>query len=188
MIGIRRELSQLSADNAAEVPPAVSARITEALRTASRPAAHTLARPRLRRAQWVGLLAGLGAAALATVVGAHMLADDSSPAFPSGPTASQITVSTPPFPLSDDELRAALDAPPDLGALEDVQRRASCLAGLGYAPGLDVLGGRRLDVFGRSGVLMLLPGQTPGAIDAVVVEPGCSAAHTALLADTSLPR
>ncbi|WP_234788669.1 hypothetical protein [Mycolicibacterium iranicum] len=188
MIRIRRELSQLGAGNAAEVPPAVSARVTAALRTAPSPAAHGLARPPLSRAQGVGLLVGLGAAALAAVVGALVLADRSSPAFPPGPTASQITVSAPPFPLSDDELRAALDTPPDLGALQDARRRASCLAGLGYAPGIDVLGGRRLDVFGRSGVLMLLPGQTPGEVDAVVVEPGCSAAHTAVLADVSLRR
>lgn len=188
MIHIRRELSQLHAGNAAEVPPAVSARVTAAIRSAPRPAAHTLARPRLSRAQWVGLLAGVGAAALATVAGAQMLADHSSPTPPAGPTASKITVSTPPFPLSDGELRAALDTPPDLGPLEDAPRRASCLAGLGYAPGLDVLGARQLEVFGRSGVLMLLPGHTAGRVDAVVVEPGCTDAHTALLAQTSLHR
>ncbi|MDA2892252.1 hypothetical protein PDG61_15115 [Mycolicibacterium sp. BiH015] len=188
MIRVRQELSQLNAGNAAEVPAAVSARIAAALRSAPRPAAHSLPRPTLRRTQWVGLLAGLSAAAVAVAVGVHMLADSSSPTFPVGPTASQITVSAQPFPLSTDELRAVLDAPADLGPLRDPQRRASCLAGLGYAPGLDVLGGRRLEVFGRSGVLILLPGQTSGVVDAVVVEPRCTAADTALLADTSLHR
>ena len=48
----------------AEVPPAVSARVTAALRSAPRPAVHTIARPKLSRAQSVGLLTGLGAAAL----------------------------------------------------------------------------------------------------------------------------
>ena len=61
MIRIRRELSQLRADNAAKVPPAVSARVTAALRSAPRPAVHTIARPKLSRAQSVGLLTGLGA-------------------------------------------------------------------------------------------------------------------------------
>ena len=188
MIRIRRELSQLRADNAAEVPPAVSARVTAALRSAPRPAVHTIARPKLSRAQSVGLLTGLGAAALATVVGAHMLADDSSPESPARPTASKITVSGPPFPLSNDELRAALDTPPDLGPLSNAHRRGSCLAGLGYSPGSEVLGGRQLAAFGRSAVLMLLPGQTAGEVRAVVVEPGCDDAHTALLAETSLHR
>ncbi len=188
MIRTRRELSRLHAGNAAEVPPSVSARVTAAIRSAPPPAAHTLARTKLSRAQWVGLLAGSGAAALATVAGAQMLAHNSSPTPPAGPTASKITVSAPPFPLSEGELRAALDTAPDLGPLGDARRRASCLAGLGYAPGLEVLGGRQLEAFGRSGVLMLLPGQTAGEVDAVVVEPGCTDAHAALLAQTSLHR
>lgn len=185
---IRRELSQLDADNAAAVPPDVTERVAAALRTAPRPAAHMLTRPKLSRAQWAGLLAGLTAVALAAVVGAHMLSGDPSPAFPAGPTASRITVSTPAFPLTEDELRATLAAPSNLGPLADPRRRASCLAGLGYGPGREALGGRRVEVYGRAGVLILLPGDTAEEVDAVIVEPGCSAADAALLAETSFPR
>jgi hypothetical protein len=41
---------------------------------------------------------------------------------------------------------------------------------------------------GRPGVLMLMPGDTPHAIVALVVEPNCSSAHTGLLADTLVTR
>jgi hypothetical protein len=35
---------------------------------------------------------------------------------------------------------------------------------------------------------MLLPGDTPGAVTALVVEPNCSSAHAGLLADTVVTR
>lgn len=185
---IRHELARLDPDNAAAVPPDVTERVAAALRTAQRPAAHLLTRPKLRRTQWVGLLAGLTAAGLAAVVGGHMLTDRPSPTFPAGPTASQITVSTPAFPLTEDELRAVLAAPPNLGPLADPQRRASCLAGLGYAPGRDALGGRPVEVRGRAGVLILLPGDTAEDVAAIVVEPGCGGSDAVLLAGTSFRR
>ncbi|MFB1293961.1 hypothetical protein ACAG24_000470 [Mycobacterium sp. pW049] len=174
--------------NAPEVPPDVTARIDAALRTAPHPAAHALVRPQLSHAQWVGLLVGACALSLAAVGGAHLLADDSPPAFPAGPTASQITVSAPAFPLSAEEVRAVLTARPDLGPLTDPRRRAACLAGLGYIPDVDVLGGRRLDVSARPAVLLVLPGHTPGAVDAVVVDAECDADTAAPLARTSLHR
>ncbi len=83
------------------------------------------------------------------------------------------------FPVSDAELRAALSEPQDLGPLADPQRRGSCLTGLGYSPTLQVLGGRPLDVPGWRGVLLLVPGGNAEQINAVLVEPTCSAAHRA---------
>ncbi|PRC44975.1 hypothetical protein C6A85_97500 [Mycobacterium sp. ITM-2017-0098] len=125
------------------------------------------------------------------MVGAQTLARDRAPVFPASPSASRITVAVLPqaaFPLVDVELRAALAAPPDLGPLSDPQHRGSCLAGLGYATDLAVLGGRPVDMSGRPGVVMLLPGATPDQVTAVVVAPSCNAAHTGLLAETVLGR
>ena len=51
-----------------------------------------------------------------------------------------------------------------------------------------MLGARPLDMHGRPAVLMLLPGDTPEAVVAVVVEPDCNAAHTGLLAKTVVTR
>ena len=194
---VRRELADLGADEqtAPDVPEIVTAQVGAALRAAPRPGSpsageHAVSRPQLSRGQRAGLVAGVFAAAAAVVLGALILSRDPGPAFPSGPTAAQITVErTAPagFPVSDAELRLALSQPDDLGPLADPQRRASCLTGLGYSPTMTVLGGRRLEVFGRSAVLLLFPAGAPDQIRAVVVEPTCTAAHTGLLADTVLP-
>ncbi len=190
---VRRELAHLGtdADSAPEVPPEVTARVGAALRNAPHPAAHTLPRPKLTRPQRAGVLVGTGAVGTAVIVGALTLVGDPAPTFPTGPTASQITVDRPTdvaFPLADHELRAALAATPDLGPLADPQRRASCLAGLGYDQDREMLGGRQLEVWGRPAVLMLLAADAQDRVDAVAVEPGCSAANTGLLAETSIRR
>ncbi|MDN4522650.1 hypothetical protein JN086_29350 [Mycolicibacterium austroafricanum] len=189
---VRRELARLGTDarSAPEVPAEVTARVSAALRAAPPPGSHAVIRPKLTRLHRAGLLIGACAVAAAAVVGAITLTRDPAPVFPAGPTASQITVTDPaqPFPLSGPELLTALDAAPDLGPLTDAPRRASCLAGLGYAPTLEVLGGRQIDVAGRPGVLLLLPGASAGQIVAVAVSPTCSTAHTGLLAETLVNR
>jgi len=202
---VRRELAQLGrgegADQAApDVPANVTARVSAALRTAPDPGSpsagggHTVSRPRLTRAQRAGLVIGSCAVATAVVLGALVLTHDPGPAFPAGPTAAQITVNrtassdvpASDFPLSDSELRAALSEQQDLGPLADPQRRASCLAGLGYSPTLQVLGGHAVEISGQPGVLLLVPFGTPEQIGAVVVKPSCNAADTGLLAETVL--
>ena len=190
---VRRELADLGADEqtAPDVPEIVTARVGAAQRPGSPSAGgHAVSRPQLTRGQRVGLVAGMCAAAATVVLGALILTRDPGPAFPSGPTAAQITVERPApagFPVSDAEVRVALSQPYDLGPLADPQRRASCLAGLGYSPTMTVLGGRPLEVFGRSAVLLLFPTGPPDQIRAMVVEPTCAAAHTGLLAETVLP-
>ncbi|MCH9668503.1 MAG: hypothetical protein K0U76_13735 [Actinomycetia bacterium] len=193
---VRRELAGLGTDeqSAPDVPANVTARVGAALRSAPHPRSastggHTVPRPQLTRGQRAGLVVGVGAATTAVVAGALLLTRDPDPAFPTGPTAAQITVdrtTSPGFPLPDAELRAALSRPADLGPLADPQRRASCLAGLGYSPTQAVLGGRTLDVAGRPGVLLLVPADAPDRIRAVVVGPTCAAANTGLLAETLL--
>ncbi len=94
----------------------------------------------------------------------------------------------PQFPLSDPQLVALLSRGPDFGPLAAPQRRASCLDGLGYSATTQILGAQRVDMSGRPAVLMLLPGETPETVMALVVEPGCSSAHSGLLADRLFSR
>ncbi|MGE2692590.1 hypothetical protein [Mycolicibacterium pulveris] len=193
---VREELARLGADEASapEVPGEVTARIGAALRAAdpgsSKGPAHTLRRPRLGRLQLLGLLAGGCAAVAGVVIGVAMLSADDPPAQRDpGPTARSITV-TPPrhnMPLSDAEIVALRDRPPDYGPLTDAQQRASCLAGLGY-PAVTPLGARPVDIAGRPAVLLLLPGGTADGLVAVAVAPDCTAAQPGLLAHTVLAR
>ena len=188
---VRRDLAELGTDaaSAPDVPPAVTARVAAALRAASQPA-HAVRRP-LPRLQRAVLIIGIGAAVAGIVGGAVMLMrDPDAPTFATGPTAKSITVSHPgpQFPLSDPQLMALLSRSPDFGPLAAPQRRASCLDGLGYSATTPVLGAQRVDMSGRPAVLMLLPGETPETVVALVVEPGCSSAHTGLLADRLITR
>ena len=185
---VRRDLAELGTDaaSAPEVPPEVTARVITALRAEP---AHTVRGLPLRRLQIVGLIVGLGALVTGAVVGVTMLGRPDTPRYPVGPTAEKITVDRPAgVPLPDPQILALLEQPPDYGPLTDPARRGSCLGGLGYAPGTTVLGARPLDMHGQPAVLMLLPGETPEAIVAVVVEPGCNGAHTGLLAKSSVTR
>jgi hypothetical protein len=185
---VRRDLADLGSDQASapEVPPAVTARVVAALR--SRPA-HSMRRPPLRRLQIVALVIGLVAVAAAVVVGGLMLVRDPVPTRSSGPTAKSIIVSPSPrvVPLPDPEIVGLLSRTPEYGPLADPQRRASCLDGLGY-PAAQVLGARPVDMFGRPAVLLVLPGDIPKTVVALVVEPSCSSAHTGLLANRVVTR
>lgn len=190
---VRRELALLgSPAPAPDVPGDVTARIGAALRAAPRPDAAHSARPRrLSNAQRAGLGVGVGAAVLAVAVGAAALVDEPEPRFPRGPTASQITVDRPErtaFPLTDDELRSVLASPSDLGPFTDPARRADCLSGLGHPPGVDVVGGRRVEMAGTAAVVLLLPAPEPQRAVAVAVDQTCSAARPGLLAETVFDR
>jgi hypothetical protein len=186
---VRRDLADLASDEASapEVPPAVTERVITAL--AAQPT-HSIQRPRLSRLQLFGLIVGLGAALVGAVTGVVMLTRDTAPTWSGGPTAEFITVSQQAsgMPLTDDQIVALLSRAPDYGPLADPQRRASCLDGLGYSAATKLLGARPLDMAGRPAVLMLLPGDAPDAVVAMVVEPNCNAAHTGLLADTVVTR
>ncbi|AFM20001.1 hypothetical protein Mycch_5317 [Mycolicibacterium chubuense NBB4] len=189
---VRRELAHLGSDaaSAPPVPAAVTARVGAALRSAAPPPGnHLRGRPALTRAQAAVLAIGIGAGVLAAGIGLVMLNRDPAPRYPAGPTASQITVTpTRDFPLSDEQVRATLDTPAQLGPLADPNRRAACLAGLGLSPTVDVLGGRELDVSGRPGVLLIVPGNTAQQVTALIVEPTCTDTRGGLLARTHLAR
>jgi len=209
---VRDDLAHLGADDssAPEVPAAVTARIGAALQAAPppshpdipgqhavgfahrQPAAHSVRRsvPRLRRLQLIGAVAGLCAAVVGVGLGTATLLQPPAPTRSAGLTADRITVAGPArdIPLSDPEVVGLLSRKPDYGALTDPQRRASCLSGLGYSAATRVLGARPVDMNGRPGVLMVLPGDTPNAFVTLVVGPNCSSADTGLLAETVVRR
>jgi hypothetical protein len=182
---VRADLARLgnAASSAADVPPAVTDRVVSALRaegSVARSPRHTL----IRLSAAVGVTAALAAAGIGTAMVARMELTDAAPAH-------QLTTTPPPpatVPLSDSEILALLNRPPDLGALDDLRRRASCLSGLGYPGSASVLGGQQLQIQGSPAVLILLPGDTPETVVALAVRPNCSSADTGLLADTQIRR
>jgi anti-sigma factor RsiW len=190
---VRRDLADLGTDSesAPEVPAKVTARVGAALQAAARPPrrpAHSVRHT--PRWQVVALVAGVGAAVVGVVLGGLILMREPAPTRAAGPTAERITVSrtASEIPLSDPQIVGLLSRSPDYGPLADPQRRASCLSGLGYPAATAVLGGRPVDMHGRPAVLMLLPGDTPKRVRALVVEPDCDSAHSGLLANTVVTR
>jgi hypothetical protein len=129
-----------------------------------------------------GALAAVAAAAVGTValVRSPVTGSDAVSA------ARKITVTAPAMPLSESDLVGLLHRPPDLGALVDPARRASCLAGLGYPASTTVLGSRQVRMQGRDAVILVLAADAPRELTAVAVPGTCSAADTGLLADTSV--
>jgi hypothetical protein len=187
---VRRDLADLGADqsSAPDVPADVSARIGSALREQPRGPAHSARYT--PRWQLVALVAGVCAAIVGAVVGGLMLTHDTAPTWSMGPTAESITATRPAaeLPLSNPQIVGLLSQRPEYGPLADPAQRASCLSALGYSGATAVLGARPVDMKGRPAVLIVLPADTPRTVLALVVEPGCSAAHTGLLANTLITR
>jgi hypothetical protein len=75
----------------------------------------------------------------------------------------------------------------DVGALADPARREACLRTvLPAAVGERLLGGRRVVLDGRPGVLLVLATGTRGGLHVVTVDPGCGPAGGALLAQVTV--
>ena len=180
---IRRDLGALGADSASAppVPAAVTARIGTALRSAppteAPPSSHLLRR--------VAAIAGLGAIVAAAAVGTATLLEARSDGQDA---AGAPTVADADLPLSADQLDALLLHPPELGDLADPRRLGACLGALGYPASTSPLGARRWDVRGRPGVLLLLPGDGPRQITAIVVTPRCNSVDTGLITSTVVGR
>jgi len=190
---VRRDIVDLGTDasSAPDVDPAVVDGVSAALRAHQPGAAHSVARGRLPRSARLAVAAtGLAAVAAAVWLGTAALVKAPAPTPSEPTTVEHITVSRPPatIPLSDQEILAQLDHVPDFGPLTDPQRRASCLAGLGYPAEARLLGARPVEIAGRPAVLLLLPGDTPGAVTALAVAPTCSSIDTGLLADRIVNR
>jgi hypothetical protein len=195
---VRHDIAELGTDaaSAPDVAPEVVDGIAATLRAqrldrSRRGAAHTVRPGRLPRSTRVAVAgAGLAAAAVAAWLGTAALITAPAPTPGRPTTAEHITVSRPPMtiPLSDQQILALLDDKPDFGPLADPQRRASCLAGLGYPANARVLGARPVQIAGRPAVLLVLPADTPGSITALAVAPTCSSVDTGLLADRHVDR
>ena len=90
--------------------------------------------------------------------------------------------------LTAEQILDLLHQPPDYGPLADPKRRASCLNGLGYPASTPILGAQPVDVNSRTGVLLLLAGDTPEELVAVAVAPNCSSADAGVLTKTVINR
>lgn len=139
------------------------------------------------------IVAGVGitAALAAVVLGTAALIRYPGSTHSSPRSLQAITVTSPPgavVPLSGPEILALLDRSPELGPLANPQRRASCLAGLGYPASTRVLGARPVEIDGNPGVLLVLPGEQAGSLAALAVAPNCNSADTGLIADTTVHR
>jgi hypothetical protein len=202
---VRRDLADLGTDSASapDAPTDVTTSVVAALRAEPSPtrpspvaslapnrvvgsapvnAAHA-ARGSGTRFRLAAAAIGVGAALAAAGVGTVMLLHSPARTPTANPTAERITVSKPlGLPMTDPEVLGLLEKPPDLGPFADPQRRASCLSGLGYPTSASVLGASPLAVGAVSGVLLLLPGDAPRAVNAVVVGLKCNSADTGLLA------
>ena len=164
-------LSATRADLAAlpepEVPPAVAARWAAAV-AAERPR-QPAGRPSGRPLRSRVLLAVLAAAAAVAVV--VVGAPRPGPPVLTVSRVDLVAVAT------------AAVGTVDVGALADPDRRQACLrAVLPDAAGLRLLGGRRVVLDGRPGVLLVLATGTRGGLDVVTVDPGCGPAGGTLLA------
>jgi hypothetical protein len=164
-------LSTTRADLAAlpepEVPPAVAARWAAAV--AAEHPQQPSSRPSDRRSRSRVLLAVLAAAAAVAVV--VVGAPRPGPPVLTVSRVDLVAVAT------------AAVGTVDVGALADPDRRQACLrAVLPDAAGLRLLGGRRVVLDGRPGVLLVLATGTRGGLDVVTVDPGCGPAGGTLLA------
>jgi hypothetical protein len=164
-------LSATRADLAAlpepEVPPVVAARWAAAV-AAERPR-QPAGRPSGRPLRSRVLLAVLAAAAAVAVV--VVGAPRPGPPVLTVSRVDLVAVAT------------AAVGTVDVGALADPDRRQACLrAVLPDAAGLRLLGGRRVVLDGRPGVLLVLATGTRGGLDVVTVDPGCGPAGGTLLA------
>jgi hypothetical protein len=178
---VRAELARLGDDaaSAPDVPGSVTARVVSALRAEPVPRRWSR-RPAARWSAIVGVVAALTAG----VVGSVMLVRAEMTAR----TSAQHLADEPTVPLSDAQILDLLHRSPDLGALDDPRRRASCLSGLGYPASTVVLGAQRVDIQNAPAVLLVLPGDSRDTLAALAVRPNCSSADTGLLADTQIRR
>jgi hypothetical protein len=195
---VRADLAGLDAEPAPQVPSDVTERISAALRAAAAPPPRAAASGRPIHAsgapvRWrrVGALVGLGALAVAAVMGTVMVLNDSEqpPATGTGPTAEYLkTPRHAGMPLADQKILGLLHQPLNLGPLAEPQRTASCLQGLGYSTGTPVLGATTLGADGSPQVLLLLPAIDPKSLMALLVGSNCGAGDAGLLADALLTR
>ena len=161
--------AELAAAGEPELPPALAARWAAAL--AAEPAVVQPPRaPRRPGRRRVLLAAAAVAAAAASAAGVVGLGTSGQPVL----TVSRVDLVA---------VATSTVGTVDVGALADPGRREACLrAVLQDAAGERLLGGRRVVLDGRPGVLLVLATGTRGGLRVVTVDPGCGPAGGALLA------
>jgi hypothetical protein len=184
---VRRDVVTLrvDGDSAGDIPAEVTARIGTALREQPSLVSGATTRPARHRLRIVAAAAGVAAVIAAATLGTATLLRTGSSTAPAA-SSSPVAHASDGLPVTDEQLLALLHRPTDLGILNDPKRLVSCLGALGYPPSSRVLGAQSLAVRGTPGVLMLLPGDAPGRINAVVVDPNCSSVDTGLLASRAV--
>ena len=170
--------AELAAVGEPELPPAVAARWAAALAAEPAVARPPVVRPpRARRRparRRVLLAAAAVAAAAAAAVGVVGLGASAQPVL----TVSRVDLVA---------VATSTVGTVDVGALADPGRREACLRTvLPDAAGERLLGGRRVVLDGRPGVLLVLATGTRGGLRVLTVDPGCGPAGGALLAQVTV--
>ncbi|MGW0020116.1 hypothetical protein ACWDUD_17465 [Rhodococcus sp. NPDC003382] len=162
------------------MPAEVAMRLDDAVLGAVR--AH-----RRRRRMFAGAVVGAAAAVVAVVAvvvvgGVGFPGPDSSTEGPVTPIAEGPDDAA---ALEPDTLRSLVGST-DLGPLSDDRALADCLAANGIDPAGPVLGSRTIEYGDRDAVVLLVPGEVPPQLTAVVVGTGCDATHPETLYVTSI--
>ena len=165
--------AELAAAGEPELPPALAARWAAAL--AAEPAVVKPPRaPRRPGRRRVLLAAAAVAAAAAPAAGVVGLGTSAQPVL----TVSRVDLVA---------VATSTVGTVDVGALADPGRREACLRTvLPDAAGERLLGGRRVVLDGRPGVLLVLATGTRGGLRVLTVDPGCGPAGGALLAQVTV--
>lgn len=173
------------------MPDLIAARLRKALHTPDPPMS-AAAPQKIRSSSSSSPRLGLLAAAAATVVvlGTFLGFDHfrSDPATPDGTTAQTalpeaINLVDGTVPRSE---ALAVRGGALIGRLTDPRLRSDCLSANGYAEGTTVLGARSATVGSRRGTLLLIPGDRPPIVIALVLGDRCSASNPDLLAVTTV--
>jgi len=179
--------AQLAAEPEITVPPEIAARWVAAVaddsaaahrtRRSTGPGRPVPARPMRRR--WTSARSSgvLGAAVASVAVLAGMLLV---------PTPGSDVLHLARIDLA--AAGAATVGATDTGALAAPQRRAACLRSVGVAAGSALLGGRRVLLDGRPGLLLVLGTGELGRFRVVVVDPACGPDGGVLIAESTIGR
>lgn len=158
------------------MPAAVAMRLDDAVLDAARTR-------RRRRRVFAGAVAGAAAAVVAVVV--FVIVGGIGPAASDGPTAPIAAGPDDAAALEPDTLRSLVGSS-DLGPLSDDRALAECLTANGIDPALPVLGSRTIGYGDRDAVVLLVPGEAPPQLTAVVVGTECDATHPETLYVTTI--
>ncbi|MEZ5152055.1 hypothetical protein [Rhodococcus zopfii] len=169
-----RDLAHRDAPGTGSMPPEVAMRLDDAVLGDVR------ARRRRRRV-FAGAVVGAAAAVVAVVavvvVGVIGPSSDETAPIAVGPSGAAV--------LEPDSLRSLIGST-DLGPLSDDRALTGCLTANGIDPAGPLLGSTTLEYGDRDAVLLLVPGDLPPQLTAIVVGTGCDATHPETLSVTTI--